>query len=238
MCRDYYSVLDQCERDGRVRVAVVTGAGGNFCAGGDMADLGDFAADGTFATDGDPRHPHWKTTTYSFPVVAAVDGYCAGAGLIQAGMSDVRIAGEGAKFSTAFARRGLVAEQGISWLLPRLVGFSAAMELTLTGRVVLAPEALSLGLVTKVVPAGRTLAEAVEFASELAWRCSPSALAVIKRQMWGDQEAGLRETVARADELTEARASTPDFAEGVASFVEKRKPRFSDRQVAPRVDQV
>ena len=153
--QEFYALLDQAEADPAVRAIVVTGSGRAFCAG---ADMGDLTSIGEASTDGETdiskmvgeRHPHFVSTLRK-PVIAAINGACAGIGLTQALMCDVRFAAEGAKFTTSFARRGLIAEYGICWILPRVVGWGAAMDLLLSGRVFLADEAAELGLVKEVV---------------------------------------------------------------------------------------
>ena len=154
LAKMFYALLDRAEADPAVRAIVVTGSGRAFCAG---ADMGDLTSIGEASTDGDTdisklvgeRHPHFVTTLRK-PVIAAINGACAGIGLTQALMCDVRFAAEGAKFTTSFPRRGLIAEYGISWILPRVVGWGTAMDLLLSGRVFLADEAAELGLVKEV----------------------------------------------------------------------------------------
>src|SRR6478735_3022531 len=137
----FYERLDDAEAAPDVRVIVVTGSGRAFCAGADMGSLnsiGDATVDAAGGTDVSKlvgsRHPH-HVMTMRKPVVAAINGACAGMGLTMALVCDVRFAAEGAKFTTSFARRGFVAEYGISWILPRVVGWGAALDLLLSGRV-------------------------------------------------------------------------------------------------------
>ena len=169
-----------------VRVIVVTGRGRAFCAGaslGTMADIGESlgnAAGTDVSTLVGERHPHF-VTELTKPVIAAINGSCVGYGLTQALMCDIRFAAAGAKFATSFARRGLIAEYGISWILPRLVGWSAALELLLSGRTFLAEEAAELGLVSKVWPADELMDRVLAYAEDIARNCSPASLAVIKR---------------------------------------------------------
>src|SRR5581483_2590633 len=118
------------------------------------------------------------------PIIAAVNGACAGLGLVMALMCDLRFASEEAKFTTAFVRRGLIAEHGISWMLPRLVGPARALDLLISGRVVLGTEAADLGLVNWAVPADSVVERAVSYARELADQCSPASMAVIKQQVY------------------------------------------------------
>ncbi|HEY3018992.1 MAG TPA: enoyl-CoA hydratase [Solirubrobacteraceae bacterium] len=220
----YFDALEDCGARDDVRAIVVTGAGRGFCAGADMDDLQAIGAGGVQERE---RRPQTLPLTVPRPIVAAINGPCAGIGLVQALMCDVRFAAEGAKLTTAFARRGLVAEHGISWMLPRLVGPARALDLLLSGRVVLAEEAAALGLVNRALPAERVLDEARAYARDLAANCSPASMAAMKRQVYADLERGLGEAVAEADRLMVASLQAPDFREGVQSFVERRAPRFA-----------
>jgi enoyl-CoA hydratase/carnithine racemase len=141
-------------------------------------------------------------------------------------MCDIRFAAEGAKLTTAFARRGLVAEHGISWLLPRLVGPARALDLLLSGRVVMAEEAYELGLVNRVLAPDRLLDTTLDYAHELVVNCSPTSMATIKRQVYADLQRELPDALAEANRLMLESFTAPDFVEGVTSFVERRDPRF------------
>jgi len=233
----YFDMLEECGDAPEVRVIVLTGAGRGFCAGADMRalqELGDGAADGIPAdAAARERRPQSLPLSIPKPILAAINGPCAGIGLVQALMCDLRFAAEGAKLTTAFARRGLVAEHGISWMLPRLVGPARALDLLLSGRVVLAEEALSLGLVNRVLAPDRLLEGAFEYAAELAASCSPASMATMKRQVYRDLERGLLEATAEADRLMLGSFAGPDFVEGVASFVERRDPHFAALDAAP-----
>lgn len=229
MERDYFAALEECGSSQQVRAIVVTGAGRGFCAGADMQDLqalGSGELD-VAAAEAQERRPQSFPLSIPKPIVAAINGPCAGIGLVQAIMCDLRFAAAGAKLTTAFARRGLVAEHGISWMLPRLVGPARALDLLMSGRVVLAEEALELGLVNRVVDGASLLAETLSYARELARSCSPASMARMKAQVYDDLERGLAEALERADELMVESFSGPDFAEGVASFVERRDPDFA-----------
>jgi enoyl-CoA hydratase/carnithine racemase len=149
----------------------------------------------------------------------------AGIGLVQALMCDIRFAAAGAKITTAFARRGLVAEHGMSWILPRLVGPARALDLLFSARVVLAEEAAELGLMNHV--SDDPLGAAVAYARDLAVNCSPASMAAMKRQVYGDLERGLQLSLEDANRLMVESLQAPDFVEGVASFVEKREPSFA-----------
>jgi enoyl-CoA hydratase/carnithine racemase len=227
----YFGLLDECAASAAVRAIVVTGAGKGFCAGADMQALqqlsGDGAADAANGRARAERRPQATPLSVPKPIIAAINGACAGIGLVQALMCDLRFAARGAKFTTAFARRGLVAEHGISWMLPRLIGPARALDLLLSGRVLLADEAAELGLVNRAVEPERLLEVATEYARELARNCSPSSMATMKRQVYADLQRPLADAVAEADRLMLESFAKPDFAEGVASFVERREPSFA-----------
>lgn len=223
---EYWNQLDRAAQDPEVRAIVVTGAGRGFCAGADMDLLQGISA-GTTGSER-PREEHQTyTTTIPKPVIGAINGACAGLGLVQATMFDVRFAAEGAKFTTAFGRRGLIAEHGISWMLPRLVGHGNAMDLLLSARVFLADEAKELGLVNKVFPAESLLDEAVAYAADLADNVAPSSMKVMKQQVldawqWDFETSNADTTQKMNHSLRQA-----DFKEGVQSFVDRRPPNFS-----------
>jgi enoyl-CoA hydratase/carnithine racemase len=160
-------------------------------------------------------------------VIAAINGPCAGIGLVQALMCDIRFAAADAKITTAFARRGLVAEHGMSWLLPRLVGHAHALDLLLSARVVLGDEAERLGLVNRALPGERLLDETLAYARDLAANCAPSSMAAMKRQVYEDLELPIDQALSRANVLMAESLQAPDFVEGVSSFVERRPPDFA-----------
>jgi enoyl-CoA hydratase/carnithine racemase len=227
----YFDLLDESAAREDVRAIVLTGAGRGFCAGADMANLQEIAGDGAgevaprSITAADSR-PVTHALTIPKPVIAAINGPCAGLGLVHAVMCDLRIAAAGAKFTTAFARRGLVAEHGLSWMLPRLIGPARALDLLFSGRVFLGTEAAELGLVNRSVPDGTALDEAIQYARMLVSECSPASMALMKQQLYGDYEHNLSDSLAEANRLMSESFSHPDFAEGVASFLERRPPRF------------
>ena len=227
MAGRYFELLDQCASDPAVRVIVITGAGRGFCAGADMATLQDIGAGGASSAEaaaGGRAQDH--TTTIPKPVIAAINGACAGIGMVQALMCDIRFAAAGAKFTTAFARRGLIAEYGMSWVLPRLIGSARALDLLMSGRIVLAEEAAAIGLVNEVVAPHLLLERTLQYATDLAINSSPTSMAVMKRQVYADLERPLADSTAAAVELMKASLARPDFSEGVASFIEKRPPNF------------
>jgi enoyl-CoA hydratase/carnithine racemase len=228
MQRAYFDLLEEAGADDDVRAIVVTGAGRGFCAGADMEVLQD-VGDGNLeaaASRADAR-PQATPLGIPKPVIAAINGACAGIGLVQALMCDIRFAAADAKFTTAFARRGLVAEHGISWMLPRLIGPARALDLLMSGRVFLGEEAAQLGLVNRALPRESVLDEALAYARDLATNCAPSSMAAMKRQVYADLERPLTEAVDEANALMGESLQAPDFVEGVTSFVEKRPPRFA-----------
>jgi enoyl-CoA hydratase/carnithine racemase len=225
MHRVYFDLLDDCAARDDVRAIVVTGAGRGFCAGADMDDLqalggGELDYE---AHRPDPR-PHTHARTIPKPVIAAVNGACAGLGLVHALMCDLRFAAADAKLTTAFSRRGLVAEHGISWLLPRLVGPSRALDLLLSARVVLGEEAATMGVVDRALPRERVVSEALAYARDLAANCSPTSMAIMKRQIWSALEQRAEEALDIANREMLESFNRPDFAEGVQSFIERRPP--------------
>lgn len=222
MGRRYFDLLEEAERDPQVRAIVVTGAGKGFCAGADFQTLNAIQS-GDYDEKPDPR-PNTFPTTIGKPVVAAVNGACAGLGVVHALVCDVIFTAADAKWTTAFSRRGLVAEYGLSWVLPRLMGQQRAMDILLSGRVFTGAEAYELGLVNRSV--AEPLAEAQAYARELATHSSPASMAVIKRQVWNDWDVSLEQSAKAAVHEMLASFGRPDFAEGVASFLERRPPNF------------
>ena len=234
----YFDLLEECVARDDVRAIVLTGAGRGFCAGADMANLEQLSSgDGDSATEDVGAPPDPRPVTYALtvpkPVIAAINGPCAGLGLVHALMCDLRFAAVGAKLTTAFARRGLVAEHGISWMLPRLVGPARALDLLLSGRVVLGAEAAELGLVNRAVDDDRLLEETLGYARMLATECSPASMAQMKRQVYGDYERTLAESLDRANQLMVQSFSGADFGEGVQSFLQRRPPDFAALTAAP-----
>jgi len=160
-------------------------------------------------------------------MIAAINGPCVGFGLIQALHYDVRFAAASAVFATAFVRRGLNAEYGSSWLLPRIVGHTRAMELILSARRIDATEAERIGLVSFRVPDAELMDRVTAYARELVEFCSPVAMADAKRQIHLDWNVDCHTAEDRAKELGRLPGHRADFAEGAASLQEKRAPRFA-----------
>lgn len=238
----FYAGLDRAEDDAGVRAIVVTGRGKAFCAGAQLGAMGGLkgdVAESLEKTDDrkltelvGERQPYYLTTLCK-PVIAAINGSCVGIGLTQALMCDVRFAAAGAKFAASFARRGLIAEYGISWILPRLAGWGVALDLLLSGRTFLADEAAELGLVKEVVAPEHLMQRAMEYAEDIARNCSPASMAVIKRQAYGDAMREVADASARAENLLHESLQRPDVIEGITSFFDKRAPNFPGLEGSP-----
>ena len=224
MAHAYFGVLDEAAADPEVRVIVVTGAGNSFCAGEDVSTMQGRLLGAASARGGRSAvHP----LTIPKPIIPAVNGVCAGPGLTQAALCDLRFASENATFSAITTRRGRVAEDGSSWLLPRIIGTAAALDLLLSGRVVTADEACVLGLVTEVVPASELTKRVLEYAGDLVANCSPAAMAAVKAQVWRHLDVDLARAVDESDALAASVVRRPDANDALAAELEQRPPRFA-----------
>jgi enoyl-CoA hydratase/carnithine racemase len=245
MEREVRQSMEKAEGDENVRAIVLTGAGRGFCAGADMSLLSAVAKQGldqarrsgALQNVDSERHAvrldFQKKYSYfpaiSKPVIAAVNGPVTGLGLVIALYCDLRFASDAARFGTAFARRGLIAEYGIAWMLPRLVGHANALDLLFSGRMIDAVEALRMGLVNQVFPADVFSEKVQAYAGELASSASPRSLRVIKQQVYGAMFQTLAEACETAEREMETSLQCEDFKEGVAHFVEKRAPVFTGK---------
>ncbi len=223
MGQQYLRRLDEAAGDPAVKVIILTGAGRGFCAGADMGMLKQLIGGQHPPADG-VRDDYATEPAVPKPVIAAINGPCVGLGLARALYCDLRFLTRGTSLSTAFARRGLPAEDGLAWLIPRIVGWARGLDLLLSARTVTDEEALALGLVNQVVD--DALEAAIGYAREMVRCCSPASLREIKQQVWGGSSDTLPEANSRADELLMAAFTRPDLAESVAAFLEKRDPNF------------
>lgn len=233
MIGEIRKAADMAAADERVVGIVVTGAGRAFCAGLDTGDL-TRSASGTApeaqpanASDGELPALFSHLLRIPKPVIAAVNGVAAGGGFVLAMMCDLRFAAAGASFTTAFSKRGLIAEHGTSWILPRLVGLNRALDLLWSARRIDAAEALRIGFVDRVVPYEKLLDDAKAYIRDLTANVSPRSLAVIKSQIYRHSSLALEPAIRDADRLTHESLAHPDATEGVKSFVERRPPRFA-----------
>jgi len=215
-------------RDEAVRAIVVTGAGRGFCVGQDLNEFGEAARDiaGRLRTN---YHPTIRAVrSLEKPVIAAVNGPAAGAGLSFACACDLRVAAEDATFVPAFINIGLVPDMGGTFFVRRLLGTQRAFEWMTSGRRLSAAEALDWGLVSEVVPDDGLAARAAEWAAELA-ALPTRGIGLSKRLFDHAEQTTLEEQLELEAQLQAAATQTDDFREGVAAFLEKREPRFEGR---------
>jgi enoyl-CoA hydratase/carnithine racemase len=259
MASEVWDAMHYAADDSSVKVIVLTGAGRGFCAGADMSELKGVTDEAIAALDKNKTYEQrvsimmgQKTTAeldpenknnvredfrkrYSYisampkPVIAAVNGPAAGIGLILTLHCDMRFVSDTASFSTAFSRRGLIAEHGIAWMLPRIVGLSNALDLLFSSRVIGADEALSMGLANRITPADVLMNEVRTYALDLASHVSPRSMSVIKRLVYDAQFQTFAEASEASDEELILSLQSEDFKEGVAHFLEKRPPSFKGK---------
>lgn len=223
-------ILQSVATNAEARAVVLTGAGRGFCVGQDLNEIQpEASAKVRFSTVADHYGPlATLLATMDKPVIAAVNGPAAGAGLSLALCADLRIAAEKATFTTAFSAIALSPDTGMSWHLPRLVGATKAAELLMLSPTLSAPDALSLGLVSQVVPADDLAATAHETAARLA--AGPTlAFAAIRRLLRFAEQHDLVETMAEEHVLIERAGDSADHCSAVQAFLEKRKPEFQGR---------
>lgn len=226
MERRYGTLLQELEADPAVRAIVVTGAGRSFCPGADLSLLAGISEENT-GGQGDAMVSYVQAAAFvGKPVIAAVNGGCAGLGFVIACTADVRFAAAGAKFTTAFSRRGLVAEYGLAHLLPQLIGRGRAMDLLLSGRTFTAEDAESYGLVQSVHAPDDLLSAAQAYGQELATYSAPRSMAVMKRQIREEADLTLEESGSRAAQLMIESFAHPELKEGLESWTQRRAPEF------------
>jgi enoyl-CoA hydratase/carnithine racemase len=239
------SHMESAEQDDEVRVIVLTGAGRGFCAGADMSLLSAVAERGLddrgrehvlhnernrregVSADFQKRYSYFPAI--GKPVIGAINGPVVGLGLVITLYCDLRLASDASRFSTTFARRGLIAEYGTAWMLPRIIGIANALDLLFSARTIDAAEALRMGLVNRIFPQEIFLEKVRESAQELASTVSPRSLRIIKRQVYEAMSQPLAEAFDISVREMMACFRTEDFKEGVAHFVEKRPAAFTGR---------
>jgi enoyl-CoA hydratase/carnithine racemase len=247
MDQEVRAAIYAAEGDANVRVIILTGAGRGFCAGADMSLLGAIAQQGLEGYRGpdsflrntsngerqNVRPDFQKKYSYfpsiQKPVIAAVNGPAVGLGFILTLYCDLRFASETARFGTAFAKRGLIAEYGLAWMLPRLIGPANALDMLFSARLVDAQEALRMGLVNQVFPQDGFLTSVYAYAKDLANNVSPRSMRIIKTQVYNAMFQTLGEAFETSEEEMVKSLQCEDFKEGVAHFVEKRAPVFTGR---------
>lgn len=216
--------LGAADTDDAVRAIVITGAGRAFCAGADLSGGEEgFRGGAAGAQDGPRRWPHQT----SKPVIAAINGHAVGVGITYPMLADIRIASETAKIQYAMVRRGILPELGSHVILPRIIGFSRAAELLLTGKLLTGKEAADLGLVSRALPAEEVLPVAMEIARDIAVNTAPVSVAIAKQLMWEGLTMGVDDMIATEGRIINKLAVSPDSAEGVRAFFEKRDPQWT-----------
>jgi len=234
--------LDDACKDDDVKVIIITGSGRGFCAGADMdglaatsegksqgqqveAEKRNYAANNVKGFDGGFSY----FPTLPKPIIAAINGPAAGVGFIMALYCDIRFAKEGAVFSSAFSKRGLIAEWGVGWILPRLIGLARANDVLFSSRKFTADEAESMGIVNKTFPEEEFESAVFDYAKELATLVSPRSVRVMKEQIYNAQAESIEENLKSSMQAMVDSFDTEDFKEGVAHFVEKREPNFTGK---------
>lgn len=231
---DMTAALDVVEASA-ARCLLITGAGRAFCSGANLTDPDRKPRDRQAEARGEAKtdleawyHPTFmRLRALQMPVVAAINGIAAGAGMSLALSADLKIAARSASFLQAFARIGLVPDCGSSWILPRLIGLSRAMELSLLAERLPAETALQWGMINRVVDDAMLMPQALQLAERLA--NGPKSLALIRRLYWDSMENSYADQLGEESKLQTVAGLTQDYAEGVTAFREKRVARFSGR---------
>jgi enoyl-CoA hydratase/carnithine racemase len=220
----FFAALDSAAADGSVRAVVITGAGRGFCAGASMSLLGEVPDS---RPDRSVRRRLCELAEYPKPLIAAINGAAAGIGFALAISCDLRFCAETSVLTTSFAKLGLVAEHGVAWILPQLVGRAHALDLLLSGRTVRGAEAEAMGLVNRCVPDGEAVRAARDYASKLIATAAPSSWATIKRQLIDANMLTLPAAYEQAADLMDSALVSADHREGVQAFRHKRRPQFA-----------
>lgn len=223
----FVAAIDRAAADAAVRAIVVTGAGRAFCAGADRAVLEEHAATPGRARSGSGGLPYAGLRTLAKPVIAAINGPCAGIGLSLACCCDMRFAAEDAIFLAPFASLGLPAEEGLAWHLQRLVGPGRAADILMSARRVAAAEAHAIGLADRLYPTASLLDETIAYARSLAARCAPASLAMIKHQLADAAGGDFDRARQQAADMTRTALHGADFAAAMAATTGDGRPAFA-----------
>ncbi len=245
MEQEVRAAFEAADRDDEVRVIILTGAGRGFCAGADMSLLSTLAdqgldeatraralhndSNGAAGVRADFQKKYSYFPAIQKPVIAAINGPVVGLGLVIALYCDIRFAAASAKFSTAFARRGLIAEYGLAWMLPKLVGHANTLDMLFSARMVDSAEALRIGLANQVFADAEFMAKVQDYAKDLAANVSPRSLRVIKKQVYDAMFQTLAEAFTAAEQEMLESLKSQDFKEGVAHFLQKRPAAFTGK---------
>ena len=228
--REIREAVDASVQNPEVVGIVITGNGRGFSSGLDSAVLASVTSGKTATTTDEASDELPGIFSYLLevpkPVISAINGVAAGGGLILALMSDIRIAARDASLTTVFLKRGLIAEHGSSWILPRLVGTGRALDLLWASDKVTAEEALSLGLVDRLSEPQNLLSDALQYIEKLAVTSAPAAIAETKRLVYSHLGKGYREALIEATVSQNAFVARPDAKEGAQALIEKRVPKF------------
>ncbi len=230
MAGELGEALGECNDNDEVRAVVVTGAGRAFCAGADLRGGRDTFGGrerraGQAQAQTQQRRRNLLPYQIDKPVIAAINGHAVGVGLTYPMLCDIRIVAENAKLQFAFVRRGVIPELASHVTVARVVGFSNAADLLLTGRIVLGKEAAELGLASQALPADQVLPAALEKARDVA-NAAPVSVAISKRLLWESLSPSIEEMQRREGPLFAWTGNQPDSREGVVSFLEKRAPEW------------